>query len=509
MPLNLLFQVEKAFLRAFYGDCGFSQFSLLTQLHHYNYISYMKKLDFVNGFFVLATGFFLAAPVNAQTTDAELLKHPEFTSSNYLVYPEPVNIKYTKVPAGYKPFYISHYGRHGSRYHHDSEEYKYLYKTLSKADSAGKLTELGKQALAYAKVLATDAAPRKGDLTQVGARQHEGIANRMYKNFGDVFKDWKVVGKKITPHVKAYASTSGRCIVSMTAFMGELRSLNPKIKPELISGKSYMKFISAFDWGKLDYSKVKTYTDESDKLWQQVNPQPFLKKLFNDSNYVVKDIEADKFYNRFFEIATSLQGMDKPLLDDIAANAKVPADSFVNLFTTEEKIARWKAQNAWWYSLEGTSPLINRPDGLKFAAPTLQNIIDEADEAIAVDTARNPAMPIAATLRFGHDATLLPLAALMQLPVANAKVSDISKLHEQWNDFRIIPMAANLQIVFYKAPNKPILVKVLYNEIEQTLPVPCGSASSPTLTKNCPAAPYYRWDDVRDFYSALLDTLKK
>ncbi len=482
----------------------------------------MKKLDFAKGFFVLSTIFLLSAPADAQTNDAELLKHPEFTSSNYLVYPEPVNIKYTKVPAGYKPFYISHYGRHGSRYHHDSDEYRFLYKTLSKADSAGKLTELGKQTLAYAKVLATKAAPRKGDLTQVGVAQHEGIANRMYRNFGDVFKDWKVGGKKVTPHVKSYASTSGRCIVSMAAFIGELRSLNPKIKPELVSGKSYMKFISAFDWGKLDYSKVKTYTDESDKLWKNVNPQPFLKKLFNDSNYVVNNIEADKFYNNFFEIATSLQGMDKPLLDEIAANAKVPADSFVNLFTTEEKITRWKAQNAWWYSLEGTSPLINRPDGLNFAKPTLQNIIEEADEAIAIDTTINArgksageksemransemqAAPIAATLRFGHDATLLPLAALMQLPVANAKVSDLSKLHEQWNDFRIIPMAANLQMIFYKAAGKPVLVKILYNEIEQTLAVPCSTVGSSTLTNKCPAAPYYRWDDIRNFYNDLL-----
>ena len=89
----------------------------------------MKNLHFVKSFFVIAAGFLLAAPLNAQVTDEELAKHPEFTSSNYLVYPEPVNIKYTKVPAGYKPFYISHYGRHGSRYHHDADEYKYLYKS--------------------------------------------------------------------------------------------------------------------------------------------------------------------------------------------------------------------------------------------------------------------------------------------------------------------------------------------------------------------------------------------
>ncbi len=469
----------------------------------------MKKIDFVKSIFVLATGFFLIAPVNAQVSDEELAKHPEFTSSNYLVYPEPVNIKYTKVPAGYKPFYISHYGRHGSRYHHDSNEYKYLYKTLSKADSAGKLTEFGKQALAYAKVLYKKAAPQKGDLTQVGVHQHEGIAKRMSKNFPEIFKDVNVAGKKVTPHVKAYASTSGRCIVSMAAFIGELRAQYPKISPELISGKSYMNFISAFDWGKLDYSKVKTYTDESDKLWKNVNPQPFLKKIFADSNYVVNNIEADKFYNRFFEIATSLQGMDKPLLDEIAEKAKIPADSFVNIFTTEEKIVRWKAQNAWWYSLEGTSPLINSQNGLDFAKPTLQNILDEADEAIAADTARGSTKPIAATLRFGHDATLLPLAALMQLPVANAKVSDLSKLHEQWNDFRIIPMAANLQMVFYKAPKKPILVKILYNEIEQ-MPGIELELQNPEHKDAVKIAhgPYYYWNDIREFYKAILNNEK-
>ena len=506
-----LFQLEKPFLTHLFND-------LVYLNRDFNiYISYMNNLHFVKSFFVIAAGFFLATSINAQTTDEELAKHPEFTSSNYLVYPEPVNIKYTKAPAGYKPFYISHYGRHGSRYHHDSNEYKYIYKTLSKADSAGKLTELGKQALAYAKVLYKKAAPQKGDLTQVGVHQHEGIAKRMYKNFPEVFKDVNVAGKKVTPHVKAYASTSGRCIVSMAAFIGELRAQNPKISPELISGKSYMNFISAFDWNKLDYSKVKTYTDESDKLWKNVNPQPFLKKLFADSNYVVNNIEADKFYNRFFEIATSLQGMDKPLLDEIAEKAKVPADSFVNLFTTEEKITRWKAQNAWWYSLEGTSPLINSQNGLDFAKPTLQNILDEADAAIAADTSLNARRksapsgtltPIAATLRFGHDAALLPLAALMQLPIANAKVSDLSKLHEQWNDFRIIPMAANLQMVFYKAPNKPILVKFLYNEIEQMPGIELELQKPEQNAFKIAHGPYYYWSDVRDFYRAILNNEK-
>ena len=509
---------------------------------------------------IFAIGAMLAATATAQTTDEELRAHPEYTNSNYLLYPEPTNVKYAKAPAGYKAFYLSHYGRHGSRYSHSDEDYKYLFGTLSKADSLGKLTEVGKQALAYTHVLFTKAAPRAGDLTQVGVKQHQGIAKRMAKNFPEIFN-----GKNAkTPHIKAYASTSGRCIVSMSAFLGEFRAQFPKVEVEMVSGKSYMPSICPFDWGKLQYSELKSYTDESGKLWNSVNPKPFMAKLFNDTAYVAKNIDASKFFNRFIEIASQNPGLDESMLEDIADEAKVPAETFLNLFTTEEKITRWKAQNSWWYSLLGTSPLIGVQDGINFGKGILKSILDEADTVIAADTlkadaknaiadknaaqssaqaaiadkntdvktaaanAKSARPPVVATLRFGHDTGLLPLAALMQLPVANAKVSDLSKLHEQWTDFRVIPMAANMQIVFYKSTkaakpakgaaksasakkasssktaNKtaPILVKLLYNEIEQTLPIECGLPEAEK--KDCPVAPYYRWDDFRAFYSNLL-----
>ena len=456
----------------------------------------------------------VALPAQAQTTDAELAAHPEYTLSNSLPYPEPdKSIKYTKAPAGYKPFYISHYGRHGSRYHHGADEYKYVAEAFAKADSANALTPLGRQMNVLAQTLKAEAMPRTGDLTQVGAHQHMGIAKRMAKNFPEVFRDRKAAGKKVAPHVKAYASTSGRCIVSMAAFIGELRVQFPKIEPELLSGKSYMPFICAFDWGKLDYSKAPAYLAESDKLWQKVDAKPFIKKIFADTAYAAKNIDASALYNKLFEITDLFPGMDSALVASVEKATGATVGKLREIYTPEERVTRWKAQNAWWYSLLGTSPLINKSNGTDFAKPTLQNILDEADTVLAGNE------PVAATLRFGHDAGLLPLAALMQLPVASAKVSDLSKLHEQWTDFRIIPMAANLQVVFYRkgdaspAPAKAgtspdVLVKVLYNEIEQTLPVPCGNAPAATgadkpAKQNCPAAPYYRWEDFRNFYSQL------
>ncbi len=52
----------------------------------------------------------------AQPYKDEIASHPEKAGgvySSYVVPPESL----TKAPKGYKPFYISHYGRHGSRYH--------------------------------------------------------------------------------------------------------------------------------------------------------------------------------------------------------------------------------------------------------------------------------------------------------------------------------------------------------------------------------------------------------
>jgi len=49
----------------------------------------------------------------------------------------------------------------------------------------------------------------------------------------------------------------------------------------------------------------------------------------------------------------------------------------------------------------------------------------------------------------------------------------------------IIPMAANLQMVFYKNDKGSVLVKFLHNEREVRLPIPSKYA------------PYYEWEEVK------------
>ena len=118
------------------------------------------------------------AHVSAQNV-REALKHDLLKAgSNYYAYQGPTKAL-TPAPHGYEPFYISTYARHGSRYLIKASEYDYPYMQLLRAQEAGKLSELGQKTLNLLGYLREDAMGRYGDLTPLGAVQHQQIAQRM------------------------------------------------------------------------------------------------------------------------------------------------------------------------------------------------------------------------------------------------------------------------------------------------------------------------------------------
>lgn len=123
-----------------------------------------------------------AATMTAQSVRDDLKQDIRRCASNQMAYPTPTQ-KLTPAPANYKPFYISHYGRHGSRYLINPRDYSYPHEVLRSADSAGVLTTLGKDVLRRFEVIEREAANRYGELTPLGAEQHRQIAHRMYERF--------------------------------------------------------------------------------------------------------------------------------------------------------------------------------------------------------------------------------------------------------------------------------------------------------------------------------------
>lgn len=411
-------------------------------------------------------GLSICCAVSAQTTQEYMMEHIELTAGNYTSYPETFPAQ-TKAPKGYEAFYISHYGRHGSRYHHTAADYKNLYEMFAKADSAHALTETGKSVRNRFEQMYNRYYDRAGDLTTKGVAQHKAIADRMFHSFPKVFKKDAVIEIK--------ASTSGRCIMSMDAFCQQLKAMQPSLDIRCESSKRLMYYISNDPMEDKNRRLADTAWSKpfGDLHYRLIHPTRMVKQLFSDMDYVEKNIDTIGFMRKFYEVKNSL------LCDDSDIR-------FDDVWTKEEMYNNWVVQNAWWYGAYGPCPLTQNKS--RFFAKDLLNImIDEADAALKSGK-------VQANLRFGHDIAILPLTALMELQGCRDKLTNVDDIMKYWNEYRIIPMASNVQMIFYKSKKNPdILVKIMLNEREVDLPLKSD------------VAPYYKWEDVRKFYKDILE----
>ena len=175
----------------------------------------------------------------AQTAREQIAAMPERAGGIYHSYeylPGPA----VPAPKGYVPFYISHYGRHGSRWHTSEKIYAEPLGILRKADSAGVLTPKGRDLLAKVEVIAADARDRYGDLSPRGVAEHRGIAERMYKAYPEVFS----TGDGRECYVQSRSTLVPRCILSMAAFNERLKELNPEIRMTRESSQRYIPYMS-------------------------------------------------------------------------------------------------------------------------------------------------------------------------------------------------------------------------------------------------------------------------
>ena len=151
---------------------------------------------------MLLTGLLLCVAVasGAQSAFNMISRNRNISASNYCIYPDSVEPPMTEAPRGKKPFYISHYGRHGSRYLSNRKGYDIPYRILTKADSLGKLTPTGKQVLQDLRMILNDSEGRWGDLTGLGKRQSRDIARRMMTHFPEVFEGCANIDARSTTH---------------------------------------------------------------------------------------------------------------------------------------------------------------------------------------------------------------------------------------------------------------------------------------------------------------------
>ncbi len=362
----------------------------------------------------------------------------------------------TKAPKGYEPFYISHYGRHGSRYYWTDRLYRDLDTLLKVGHRRHQLTAEGEAF--YSRYMAVSKELQTGvsELTQLGWEQHQGIARIMYNTFPEVFKDGG--------NVLAIASLSGRCVLSMSAFCQELVQCNPKIEIREQSSRFTLDGVVPGDRqnpARRDFPKSKPRYEANKE--QFVAPSPLREEI------------VPRVFTSTDSLPIPPQRIGSCLWDLYSTLPSIGHEGLMgNILTDEEYATQWEGSNLGSYSWVF---------GPRYEAiPILEDILRKADDRLQGRSDR------LADLRFGHDTYVGPLTVLMGINGADLDPEDpyeVKNCYQNWQTC----MASNIQLIFYrKTGTDDILVKCLLNGREATLPVPTTQA------------PFYRWTDFQAFY---------
>ena len=434
---------------------------MITHCSHFT-VSLQSKVRAAFGLVL----FFVAVTLCAQTVSPldELKADPRKAYGTDYPYSFE-KVKLTKAPKGYKPFYISHYGRHGSRYYWSDRLYYELDSLLTKAHQKQLLTAEGEAF--YNKFMASKEELKTGisELTQLGWEQHQFIARTMYNNFPQVFKKGG--------NVLAISSLSGRCVLSMSAFCQELVQCNPKIEIREQSSRFTLDGVVPTDRQNPVKHRFPRVTPRYEK---------------NKDRFKYEDNLRDKIIPRVFTSTEGLPGnlhhIGSNLINLYTSLPSIGHEGMMgNIITDQEIVDQWENSNLGSYSW------VFGPQNDMI--PVLQDIIRKAEAAI------NGTSDHIADLRFGHDTCLGPLTVLMGLNGADKDPEDpyeVKNTYQNW----LTGKASNVQLIFYRKgkSSSDILVKCLLNGREVRLPVPTDNY------------PYYRWSDFRQFYTARCQSVK-
>lgn len=409
-----------------------------------------------------------ALVAGAMTRDeirTEIAATPGKAGGIYFAYPFTTD-SLPDAPAGYEPFQIIHYGRHGSRWAINEKQYDIADMIFGYQSQLDNLTPLGRDVMGRIARIGTHARGHSGELSPMGERQHKGIASRMAARFPRLFADSAVI--------VARSSLEPRCIVSMAAFCERLKEINPSLRIERHATPGDMNFIA---YRSPESVKMGKDSAEWRTEWRAfrdsvVPTGRLMTSLFVDTALVDHHGYVTKI---LYDIAIDLQdvdGLDEELFD---------------IFTTDELFNLWQAKNYEMYYRHGNAPAADYT-GPRSAASLLKRFITLGDNAAL---SRHPGV----TLHFGHDTFLIRFMSLMGLDRLSGVESDPNLYCEAWQDFKASPMAANFQMIFYKNPEEdaPVMVHLRHNERPASLPIP-------------EIAPgFYEWNAVRDFWTERLN----
>jgi len=402
----------------------------------------------------------------AQITPEDVERDPRVSANNLRAYPVDEIGELSEAPKGYKPFYAYYIGRHGSRYLTTGSVYSTALSVFEKAAQDNALTDTGWSVLRRLRVIAADADRKAGHLTRTGERQLYGISERMYRNYPEIFA-------KEGAKLEAISTNVHRVIGTMNAYCSKMQELNPSARISITVGSQIYG-----EWGS-DTPGIKDCRDADTPFGQRLReltkeysqPDRLMETLFTDPSYPETIGERKQtVMNRLLEIAGIAQSVDLEYQDY----------NLYDIFTTEELYRYSTLRNYEYYVKYGSSPETAEVINHMVHKP-MELMIERAEKAW--ENSGDDAF-----LVFCHDGNIGSYAPALQIPWAYSTTAvDPEDVIKVYSAGKVVPMAANLQFIFYKNKKGNVLVKVLLNEREAILPI------------GIDGTPYNEWETFKEF----------
>lgn len=259
--------------------------------------------------------------------------------------------------------------------------------------------------------------------------------------------------------------------MSMAAFCEGLKEKYPGLGITRTTGASEMAVLNPFTEYNPEMEPLKPLTDTLSKRIDEyservLDPHAPLARLFKDVSKISRFGSEREIESMFYRTASFIQNTDSEV-------------RFWDIFSLDEMVAHSKVSNCNYFLLYGPDTLFQ--GGRRWSAIhlTMEDIISKAVQDIATGETD-------VRLRFGHDIMIIPMLAFLGVEGWDKPMASIDEIAEEWHCNRV-PVASNIQFVFYRNKKDDILVRVLYNERDIELPI--GSAK----------APFYSWPDFKAF----------
>lgn len=333
------------------------------------------------------------------------------------------------------PFYFDYLARHGARYLSSSKKVDDIRQDIYHFGNIYGISARGKEFLNLLDKVEAVTRGRWGALSALGQREEQHLGALAATRLAGVFS--------AASEVNAISTAVPRVVMSMYEYCHSLNSYTlSQLNIHTTSGPVNNDLLRFFDTNP-DYHNFITDGDwkevEREFIYSNIPIQP-AASLFKNGDKINDDVLKN--------ITLKMYGV----LQSLRAASLTPPDS--RWMSVDEYKMCWEESNLDHYLRRSPNSLSTL--AALAATPLIENIIDCADFAVLAQ--KEGESSCCASLRFAHAETLMPVVATLGLPTASdysaarkAPVLDYDTLEEEWEDWWVSPLGANIQIILYKS----------------------------------------------------------